>query len=416
MFKKLLVTTAAVMFSSTLASGVNAADFGGDCCADLEERVAVLEATTARKGNRKVSLTISGVVYQQLMIWDDGIDSDAYVVDQTPDAGTHFKFSGNAKINHDWSAGYEIKITVDAGSNILVNADDDDAGAGLGIDTSFIWIKSEQLGRLSIGQQSHATDNVGFIDLSGGGSAYAANLVSFDAAGFQIIAEGSATRSTAIWGDIAYCQSALFGIHNDCVGDRTNSIRYDSPTIAGFVFSASWGEDDFYDVALRWNGELGQFKVSAGIGYQERDDELMGNTAEVTQGALTFIHMPTGIFFTGVVGQEEVDDGRPDTENFYLKAGVRQKWNSLGATVIYGEYGASDDGFNPNATFNNLGIGAITSSEFERYGVGIVQEIDAASMAVFAKWKRMDGEVTDAGGTTDLEEIDIFGIGGVLFF
>ena len=44
-----------------------AADLGGDCCADLEERVAELEATTARKGNRKVSLTISGWVNQALL-------------------------------------------------------------------------------------------------------------------------------------------------------------------------------------------------------------------------------------------------------------------------------------------------------------------------------------------------------------
>jgi hypothetical protein len=29
-----------------------AADLGGNCCADLEERIAELEATTARKGNR----------------------------------------------------------------------------------------------------------------------------------------------------------------------------------------------------------------------------------------------------------------------------------------------------------------------------------------------------------------------------
>ncbi len=40
-----------------LMGGVSAqaADLGGNCCADLEERVAELEATTARKGNRKVS-------------------------------------------------------------------------------------------------------------------------------------------------------------------------------------------------------------------------------------------------------------------------------------------------------------------------------------------------------------------------
>ena len=39
--------------------GAFAADLGGNCCADLEERIAELEATTARKGNRKVSLTVS---------------------------------------------------------------------------------------------------------------------------------------------------------------------------------------------------------------------------------------------------------------------------------------------------------------------------------------------------------------------
>ena len=33
-----------------------AADLGGDCCADLEERVAELEATTVRKGNKKVKV------------------------------------------------------------------------------------------------------------------------------------------------------------------------------------------------------------------------------------------------------------------------------------------------------------------------------------------------------------------------
>jgi porin-like protein len=49
-----------------------AADLGGDCCADLEERVAELEATAARKGNRRVSLTISGQVSTAVMAWDAG--------------------------------------------------------------------------------------------------------------------------------------------------------------------------------------------------------------------------------------------------------------------------------------------------------------------------------------------------------
>ena len=45
---------------SIWTSQANAADLGGDCCGDLEERIAELEATAARKGNRKVSLTFRG--------------------------------------------------------------------------------------------------------------------------------------------------------------------------------------------------------------------------------------------------------------------------------------------------------------------------------------------------------------------
>ena len=55
-----------------------AADLGGDCCADLEERVAELEATTARKGNRKVSLTVSGWVNEAVFAWDDGTEQNVY--------------------------------------------------------------------------------------------------------------------------------------------------------------------------------------------------------------------------------------------------------------------------------------------------------------------------------------------------
>ena len=84
-------TSSAALFAAVglfaLGAGVpaaTAADLGGDCCADLEERVAELEATTARKGNRRVSLTITGQVSTALMAWDDGNNergSDVYVVE-----------------------------------------------------------------------------------------------------------------------------------------------------------------------------------------------------------------------------------------------------------------------------------------------------------------------------------------------
>jgi hypothetical protein len=56
-----------------------AADLGGDCCADLEERVAELEATTVRKGNKKVKVELYGRVNRVINFWDDGAEQNAYV-------------------------------------------------------------------------------------------------------------------------------------------------------------------------------------------------------------------------------------------------------------------------------------------------------------------------------------------------
>ena len=91
----------ALLAAGLLAGGMStnsasAADLGGNCCADLEERIAELEATTARKGNRKVSLTISGWVGQQVMWWDDGGELNVYITDLGTTLASHVKFTGQA--------------------------------------------------------------------------------------------------------------------------------------------------------------------------------------------------------------------------------------------------------------------------------------------------------------------------------
>ena len=79
-----------------------AADLGGDCCADLEERVAELEATTVRKGNKKVSVTLYGQVNRAVLFWDDGAEKNIYVVDNNYES-SRFGFKGSAKTGFgDW--------------------------------------------------------------------------------------------------------------------------------------------------------------------------------------------------------------------------------------------------------------------------------------------------------------------------
>jgi predicted porin len=355
-------------------SSANAADLGGDCCADLEERVATLEATTARKGNRKVSLKIYGQVNQSLLIWDDGQNSDAYVVDNDSSA-SRIGFKGKAKINNDWSAGYRIEIGVYSAESDRVDQDNDDGdGNRLDLRRSEMFIKSKTFGKVTWGLTSTALDGTTKADLSGthvvarnGGLRYIED--------FFIIDNTGASTNTR-WGKI---------FDGDTELDRDNVIRYETPTFAGFKVSASWGEDDQWSVAAFYKAKFDQFKIKAAIGYGEEQEDLK-DASEHFNGSASIMHTPTGIFVTGSAGEREFkSDG--DVETFYqIKAGIQQKWNSLGKTTLYGEYvhGDTDD-----------------TGEGDIYGFGVVQKVDAAAMELYAGFRHYEADLDTGVDTED---------------
>ncbi|HLB06509.1 MAG TPA: porin, partial [Alphaproteobacteria bacterium] len=118
------LAAAGLLAGGLSVSSASAADLGGNCCADLEERIAELEATTARKGNRKVSLTISGWVGEQVMFWDDGDEQNVYVGGLGTTINSNVKFTGQATISPGWSAGYVIHVEV-YGSETLTKINQD---------------------------------------------------------------------------------------------------------------------------------------------------------------------------------------------------------------------------------------------------------------------------------------------------
>jgi predicted porin len=117
-----------------VAKPARAADLGGDCCANLEERVTELEATTARKGNKKVSVILYGKINWALEWWNDGHERNMYSVDNYMES-SRFGLKGSAKINDNWSAGYRFEAEPrEAASSQLNQFDDNNAndagGAG----------------------------------------------------------------------------------------------------------------------------------------------------------------------------------------------------------------------------------------------------------------------------------------------
>jgi hypothetical protein len=435
------MSLSALVAAGVLAGGMsisaNAADLGGNCCADLEERIAELEATTVRKGNRKVSLTISGWVSQQVSVWDDGVERNAYVSDIGSTLNSNFKLTGSAKITPDMSAGYVLHVEVIGNENLALNAGADSAGKKLDVIQSFWFLKSEQFGKISVGTQSSAADNVAVLP-DGSGSLIFANYIMYDINGFALRRKGAYGAGTvgatgagvSNWGSLATCQSFNgdgLGLGADCDGVPNNNVRYDTPTFAGFSASASWGEDDTWGVAGRYAGEFSGFKLAAAVGYYENTDDngatavagvttkegfeklRGGKQAAALQAGAYIQHVPTGLFVYGAYGKDynDVTGGRfggngittgeqqKGGDNWYLKAGIRQKWSPLGATVLYGEYGENKDKFS-----NTLFLNGVTSSTLTQYGVGLVQEIDAAAMSLFLNYRHYEADYNcRAGGT-----------------
>ncbi len=415
----------------------SAADLGGNCCADLEERIAELEATTARKGNRKVSLTISGYVAQEVTWWDDGEESNVYLHGLGPTQATHVKFTGQAKISPGWTAGYTLRIQNlednpfgrNATTGDAMNQFNDNFSTGLNTQMSYWFIQSDTLGKLSMGRQANAAKSAAmFTDQSG--TQIIDNYTFL--AGFPqfYVRSGGDLVPAVTWGQFAFCYQQGVPLGGDCNGIVMNGVRYDTPTIAGFTASASWGEDDFWEVALRYSGEFSGFKVVLGAGYSEFTDENVAGPLPVGtvkhsdffQAGGYVQHIETGLFLHAAYGHEDNSDTRigvaqlqPENgEHWYLKAGIRRKWNALGATIVYGDYAEYLDQIGPAA----LSLG-VTDSTLRRYGGGIAQEIDAAAMTIYLKYQHYDLDVSGAAldpRLVDFDSANFISFGGLINF
>jgi predicted porin len=423
MFGRISMAAAAALLVG-ISSSANAADLGGNCCADLEERVAELEATTARKGNRKVSLTISGQISQELLFWDDGIQNDMYVTGANT-SNSRWRFLGSAKISPEVTAGflYEMQTYASASSAVNQSPGGDDLGAtNAGIREALAWIEHSRLGRVTIGHGSNAANNSILVDLSGKGMA-ASNGVFLHPAAFRI-GTSAGTYSAFTWAN-------FFQGSGDWLNTRNEHIQYRTPTFAGFSFGASFGEDNYWDVEGRYSGEFNGVRIAGRLAYSVLSEFDQGiatpgadpgdpsvaapfgscnfncsKKIEQLAGSLSIRHMPTGIFFTGAAGSREVkgqqfgtfdSDGALvaatapinfDASFFYLSGGIARNITGLGDTVFYGEYsewkGVGQDTMNATTGASR---GVTSSDKLEHWGVGIVQHVDAAAMEFWLAYK-----------------------------
>jgi hypothetical protein len=363
-----------------------AADLGGNCCADLEERVAELEATTVRKGNRRVSLTLSGQVNRSLLYWNDSFQDDIYSVDNAI-SNSRFRLTGSGKISADLTAGFymEFGMTLGARSHQVNQVDDDGFAGSQGIlggapfgdgiggagdsvidfNQAYWYLSSNHWGRLSLGRLSTTTAGISVIDLSNtgvvansqpflwGGGFFTRNGLGQFGLSWGNLCGGPSAATTVLPATLTPASAGPYG--TDCgihALSRRDAIMYTSPTWHGFTFGVSWGEDDFWDASARYAGEWHGFRVAAGVGYRRYDDRepdlatpllplVSPKTGKLDDtdrrhwlASASVMHVATGIFVSGAWTQYEFEGFNPnevfDLNPFINRPDINLWWVDVG--------------------------------------------------------------------------------------
>jgi len=410
-----IATAAGLMLGGvTMApKAARAADLGGDCCADLESRVAELEATTVRKGNKKVSLTISGRMAYTLTYFTDNSSpaalapngsgpvttdskSDIYVSDNSGNGPAMF-FDGSGKVNSDVVVGYHMELDYNLTGGNSQNTRQ--GGNAISNGDTFVYIKSDRLGRVNLGHLDGVVDDFG-------GEGFAS--------GYVVGLQGSLRGTGAFWlrdvagqnSGIAYGKS-FSGL--DTSGDT--GIKYISPTFGKWLtLEAAYTGDNTWSYGASLSGNLAKsLAVKFGIAYSsagEGDGLTGGKQAFANQNGRAnvlglsggFNETDSGLFLTGdyAIAYANSDAGAiaatdgllhtMDMTTWEILGGWHKNVTGMGTTEVWGSFQHSTNQFADNTS----------GSAFQ---VGVDQAIDSASSHLFLTYENYN--VSLPAGTLD---------------
>lgn len=312
---------------------------------------------------------------------DDGVERTDRLVDNAS-SNSRLGFRVSQDLGRDYGFGFRLESALGFRQSNDVSQDDTPPG--------FDWTREDirwadlslvtpNYGTFFLGQGSMSGDGVGEIDLSG------TTLVNYiasseDHAGSFRFRKADGTLSGITVSDVL----------SDFDASRRGRIRYDTPAFANFKLSVSYGKDileedarreDFYTgAAITYDRSFANdLRLKAGIAYSRRDrrpdvgpdisrDDVFGSAS---------VLLPSGVSFTGALGNRDTEGVSFEAQYYYLKAGYEQKWFNLGSTAlsidVFGgrDYAQRDD-------------------RSRAWGVGLVQNVDAANAELYLGYRHYD--------------------------
>lgn len=309
---------------------------------------------------------------------DDGVNSDTFLTDND-NSNTRIGFNLRRELDNGDKVRFQFETALGLTGSAATTPTDND----LRITTRRTELRRfdfsyefAQLGKISVGQGSTATDGVAENDLSG------TSVVAYSS--FSDLGAAVAFRTTAGAQSAVTVGSAFSNFD----GARRFRIRYDAPSYRGISAAVSYGQEilrsgdtnNYSDFSLNYDKDYGDFTVNSGIGYSDRD-----NGTELALSSFAVRHNPTGLNATLAAGKNL----NADAQYIFAKAGIVRDWFNTGSTAVSVEYYAGSD-------FVTVGSGSTA------YGVSAVQKIDQYNLELYASYRTFEYEDT----TTTYQDVD----------
>lgn len=399
---KALLGTAVSFALLGTANVASAADLDNLSDDDLLARIERLEKIigpgdkyAVRSGTKKIRVTLNGQINQKARYSTNGTDSAVQIVDNDA-SSSRFRILGEGKIADDFKIKTVFEFDLEVNPSDEIDQDDNfnfssqvSSAANFEIRKAEIIFDHKKYGRFFLGQGDPFSNKVIEQDLSG--ATLAVGDFSFDDDGLDFLALGENV------GDIHDAQDGI---------SRTQRVRYDTPSFAGFRIGASYIQDRTYDVGVEYKTkDLAGFAIKARAAYFAFLDSAAVNPAVNAQsrafaGSASVLHNASGISLTGFYNNFFDDasaaPGETDFSAWGVKAGYQTKnITSAGKTAFAVDFSR----YNGTPEAEDFATAATNSINGYSIGVQATQKIDKASTELFAGYRMysVDSAFTDTG-------------------
>ena len=413
------------------AASASAAAPGGDCCADLEERVAELEAATAKKKHGKALVRITGAVdLGLLMVGEGGRFPDHPRIADNANDGTSLTIEGETSelAGGRLTVAFKIEMRVTGPSSDTLDQTGASPAFGLELGEVNIAVTDVTYGTITLGQVGGMSDSALDADLSG--TELIASPQASDVGGGFFLRRGDAVTELTF--------ADAFGQFG---GLSSGGIRYDTPSFGGLVLSAAVENGGGFDFGAEYESAVAGFEVSASAGvYADRGVANDRPASRAVLGSFSVLEPSSGVslmlaagtrHFSGTAELTDGSSGHLKDERFvYGKLGLLQRLVEFGDTGFYLEAGRFEGGIGLGASAEAVaglaGISAedvcgggglacfVSGSKADLIGIGVVQDFEALGMKAYLGYRHQSVTVdlTDDAGTaipggklTDLDTV-----------